>query len=91
MRDVATTDKLDAVIGGMGGSARNELARLRDEVARSRERLGFSIAELERRVSVAGSWRRWVRARPWTSVLVGLCAGYLVGRSRRRGAPDGGR
>jgi ElaB/YqjD/DUF883 family membrane-anchored ribosome-binding protein len=69
--------------GGVGESG-NEIERLRAEVTRSRDRLGSSLAELERRVAVTASWRHWVRANPLATVALGVCAGYLVGRWRAR-------
>lgn len=57
-----------------------EIARLRADVEETRHRLGSSLAELERRVSVSAAWRRWARAHPLATVAIGLGAGYLAGR-----------
>jgi len=61
-----------------GGVA--EIDRLRADVEETRHRLGSSLAELERRVSVTAHWRRWAGAHPWALLAIGLGAGYLVGR-----------
>jgi ElaB/YqjD/DUF883 family membrane-anchored ribosome-binding protein len=77
----------DGAIGSVSGGQQTELERLRAEVERSRNRLGSSLAELERRVSVGTNWRHWVRTHPWAAVSLGLGAGYLVGKWRSRGGP----
>jgi len=61
-----------------GGAA--EIDRLRADVEETRHRLGSSLAELERRVSVTAHWRRWADAHPLALVAIGLGAGFLIGR-----------
>jgi ElaB/YqjD/DUF883 family membrane-anchored ribosome-binding protein len=64
-----------------------EIARLEDEIARRRVRVGDSLAELRRRVDGATNWRHWAASHPlgWigAGVSVGFVVGWLAGRRSR--------
>ena len=79
MPDLRIT-KVNGVSNGSADGGANEIERLRAEVEETRHRLGSSLAELERRVSVTAHWRRWANAHPLALLAIGLGAGYLVGR-----------
>jgi len=70
--------KANGVASADGGA--DEIERLRADVEQTRHRLGSSLAELERRVSVTAHWRRWAAAHPLALLAIGLSAGYLAGR-----------
>jgi len=83
--------KVNGVANGHSNNGgANEIERLRADVEETRHRLGSSLAELERRVSVTAQWRQWADAHPVALVAIGLGAGYLLGRlggvGRRRSA-----
>ena len=79
MADLGVT-KANGVGHSRSGRDAREIERLRADVEETRHRLGLSLAELERRVSVSRAWRRWARAHPLVIVAIGLGAGVLVGR-----------
>lgn len=79
MPDLRIT-KVNGVANPRADGEANEIERLRADVERTRHRLGSSLAELERRVSVTAHWRRWAAAHPLALLAIGLGAGYLVGR-----------
>jgi hypothetical protein len=72
--------KVNGVTNGRSDGGANEIERLRADVEETRHRLGSSLAELERRVSVTAHWRKWAGAHPVALLAIGLGAGYLVGR-----------
>jgi len=72
--------KVNGVGNAHAEGGANEIERLRADVEQTRHRLGSSLAELERRVSVTAHWRRWAVAHPLALLAIGLSAGYLVGR-----------
>lgn len=79
MPDLRIT-KVNGVGNARADGGANEIERLRAEVEETRHRLGSSLAELERRVSVTANWRRWAEGHPVALVAIALGAGYLVGR-----------
>ena len=87
--EAAVPDVRMAKVNGVGssraGGGSDELERLRADVEETRHRLGSSLAELERRVSVTANWRRWAHDHPLAIVAIGLGSGYLVGRLGRGG------
>jgi ElaB/YqjD/DUF883 family membrane-anchored ribosome-binding protein len=67
-----------------------EIARLRGEIALSRQRIGSSLHQIEERMSARFDWRHWVRQHPWTSLAAGAVLGYTFGqfgRGRRSSPP----
>lgn len=88
MPDLRIT-KVNGVTNGRSDGGANEIERLRADVEETRHRLGSSLAELERRVSVTAHWRKWAEAHPVALLAMAMGAGYLVGRLggvRRRSA-----
>lgn len=78
MPDLRIT-KLNGAGSARADGGANEIERLRADVEETRHRLGSSLAELERRVSVTAHWRRWADAHPLALLAIGLSAGYLAG------------
>jgi len=75
----------DTIVEGRESDS-DEISRLRDEISRSRRRLGSSLVALEHRVQEGVNWRHWVRAHPLSSIAVMALAGYMVGRWHGRAA-----
>jgi hypothetical protein len=64
-----------------------QLLELEADIARKRERVAWSLAELRQRVDTATSWRHWARLYPLPWLALGFSIGLLagsVGSSRRR-------
>jgi ElaB/YqjD/DUF883 family membrane-anchored ribosome-binding protein len=49
------------------------------ELARKRERLADSVAQLRQRVTAVSHWRTHVREHPQAALVLALAAGWMVG------------
>ena len=67
-----------------------ELRRLEAEIARRRERVEWSLAELRERVDTATSWRHWARSHPRAWIAIGFSIGFLGGVIGDAGGSRGG-
>jgi len=64
-------------------SSESELDRLEGEIAARRETLVESLTELRDEVAVLTDWHTWVRRSPLRAVLVGVAAGWVLGKLLR--------
>ena len=64
-----------------------EIALLEAEIARRRERVGASFAELRHRVQTATSWRHWAASHPVGWIGVGVSLGFIIGSLAGRRSP----
>jgi len=49
-----------------------------EELLEERQRLGDSIAELERKIQQAASWRAYFERSPWLVLGIALGSGFLL-------------
>jgi ElaB/YqjD/DUF883 family membrane-anchored ribosome-binding protein len=53
-------------------------SKIIEEIAEKRQRLGDNVAELERRMQQAASWRVYFARKPWAAVGVAFSGGFLL-------------
>ena len=62
------------------GSVRDpEIVHAEAAIAKTREKVAFSVVALQREISRTLDWREWIRQRPVLAVVVAFGAGALLG------------